>query len=434
MIEGKALEIARFLATKAALSTRTTYEEVATEVGWGHPTGRGLGKFLYEIMHHCKANLLPPITLIVVKKGARLPSADALPHIRAALGDIDIEVAQKDVFSFDWQPIPEFAFPNTQLPDGRPIWLTSFWGFTPESGGCLGFTSQAHLNSFIRRTKPGVLVAIYVTKDNGSESERGKVVGIIEVSHEKGHLREFISGDQWAKNEQNSSSRGKWLHALRTIRAWRVAKEEWQDVDQLFPETFKSANPQFIGAQGIPIHPNEIKGLLNLTVYEVPVYGQTKNIESGLETLSNALVPSKAVYPAKEPYWVGETDGPKHLYILRLTGGVANYLGRPSEVVDDKMIVKVGFSKSPLSRRDQIQAAYPIGAYRWEVLYPREMPPNPPYPNAAVAIAGEDAMKARLVNDGAECLGGEFFLAEEGLVIRTWAAGNNAANEKKQKE
>ena len=42
-------------------------------------------------------------------------------------------------------------------------------------------------------------------------------------------------------------------------------------------------------------------------------------------------------------------------------------------------------------------------------------------------VAGEDAMKKRLVEDGAEVLGGEFFLADDGLIYRTWAAGNNAA-------
>ncbi|MBI1622601.1 hypothetical protein IOD40_18255 [Aquamicrobium sp. cd-1] len=43
-----------------------------------------------------------------------------------------------------------------------------------------------------------------------------------------------------------------------------------------------------------------------------------------------------------------------------------------------------------------------------------------------MAIAGEDAMKKRLVEDGAEVLGGEFFLADDSLIYRTWAAGNNA--------
>lgn len=38
-------------------------------------------------------------------------------------------------------------------------------------------------------------------------------------------------------------------------------------------------------------------------------------------------------------------------------------------------------------------------------------------------------MKKRLVEDGAEVLGGEFFLAEDNLIYRNWAAGNNAARD-----
>lgn len=36
-------------------------------------------------------------------------------------------------------------------------------------------------------------------------------------------------------------------------------------------------------------------------------------------------------------------------------------------------------------------------------------------------------MKARLVEDGAESLGGEFFLADDWLVHKTWTAGRVAA-------
>ena len=50
-----------------------------------------------------------------------------------------------------------------------------------------------------------------------------------------------------------------------------------------------------------------------------------------------------------------------------------------------------------------------------------------PYASACVAIAGEDATKARLVRDGAESLGGEFFLAEDWLLHHIWAAGAGAA-------
>ena len=157
------------------------------------------------------------------------------------------------------------------------------------------------------------------------------------------------------------------------------------------------------------------------------VYGSTDITEPTIQTLEGALSPSRAVPPPSEPYTVGETDGPKYLYVLELQGDIAAYLGCPREDVEDKSIIKVGFSKSPLARRNQIQSAYPEGSFKWTVLFPSPLPAEPPYANAKVAIAGEDAMKRRLVDEKAKVLGGEFFLAEEWLVHKTWAAGNHAA-------
>jgi hypothetical protein len=429
MLSEPTLRIAEVLVEKARARVRTTYEQLAQAVDWSHPTGRGLGKHLYEVMHYCKAHSLPPLTVIVVRKGTRTPSPDALPHIIAALGAIDIDVKQAEVFAFDWASVADFALPQAHLSSESAIWLTSFWGFDPDRWGCLGFSSKAKRDYFVKRTKPGVIVTIYVTKTKGLEAQRGKIVGFLEVSHISGHIREFLAGDEWAVKESDPDYRGKWNHALKVTRAWRIVKEEERLVDELLPESYGGSNPQFIGSQGIPVKPHEADNLLRLTVFEVPVYGQTDRISSTLETFAEALRPSRAVYPASEPYWVSETDGPKHLYILQLTGNLSHYLGREDAAVEEKMIVKVGFSKSPLTRCDQIQAAYPSGSFKWAVLYPKEIPLAPPYPNAKVAIAGEDAMKARLQHDGGECLGREFYLADEGLVIRIWSAGRFAADE-----
>jgi len=38
-------------------------------------------------------------------------------------------------------------------------------------------------------------------------------------------------------------------------------------------------------------------------------------------------------------------------------------------------------------------------------------------------------MKKRLVDEKARVLGGEFFLAEDWLVHKTWSAGNHAAQQ-----
>lgn len=198
-------------------------------------------------------------------------------------------------------------------------------------------------------------------------------------------------------------------------------------MDELFPQAYGSFHPEFIGASGVALSTDEAAKLYELDVYEVPVYGQTHPVDFTIQTLESALTTSRAVRPASRPYWVGETDGPKHLYILRLAGDIAAYLGRRIDELEDKHIIKVGFSKSPQARRDQIQSAYPRGTFNWEIFKPNPQPDVAPYSDAEIAIAGEDAMKKRLVEDGAEVLGGEFFLADDSLIYRTWAAGNNAA-------
>jgi hypothetical protein len=430
MIGDVSLNIARVLVTKARRKSRATYEQVGQEIGWGHPNGRGLGNYLYELLHYCKAHGLPPLTTILVKKGERLPAAESMKYITQALGDINVEKAQLEVFAFDWSKVSEFAPPKQELPLGKPVWLTSLWGFSPESWGCIGFTEKRGLEFFLRQSDSETfLVAIYVTRNRGPEGMRGKVVGFYEITRQRGSVADFVAGDLLARLEAEGA-RGKWTYSLKASRAWSIIEEDWQPVETLFPKSYSVEKARYIGAQGVMIQPDEAEKLLSLTVYEVPVYGQTGKIDSVVTTMQEVVKPSKAVYPSQEPYWVGETDGPKHLYILHLTGDISAYLRRPPHELEGMQIIKVGFSRSPLGRRDQIQSAYPLGAYKWQVLHPKEIPADPPYPNAAVAIAGEDAMKRRLQEGECECLGGEFFLANETFVTLAWGAGIEASRKK----
>lgn len=197
-------EIVRFLVGKALQKRRTTYQQLGEAVGWSHPTGRGLGRNLEVILRYLADRGLPPLTTILVKKGHRYPAEDAMTYIRGALGEIDIEAAQDEVFSFDWRSVPELAPSADSLPGGRQVWLTSFWGFDPASWGCIGFAEDNRRRRFLTNSQPGTLVAVYVTKNKGPADMRGKVVGILEVSHEVGHAQEFISGDRWAEKDRKS--------------------------------------------------------------------------------------------------------------------------------------------------------------------------------------------------------------------------------------
>ncbi|OLS49332.1 hypothetical protein BV379_14290 [Rhodovulum sulfidophilum] len=58
-----------------------------------------------------------------------------MEYIRDILGDIDIKATQQVVFAFDWASVPELRPGPTKLPDGREIWLTSFfWGVILRNG------------------------------------------------------------------------------------------------------------------------------------------------------------------------------------------------------------------------------------------------------------------------------------------------------------
>ena len=120
------LEIARFLAWRAIAKKRTTYQELAEAIGWPHPTGRGLGKNLYAVLHYMHDKRLPPLTTILVRKGHRYPDDDALDYIREAIGAVDIADAQENVFQYDWGSIQELRAVTDDLPGGRAIWRSSF--------------------------------------------------------------------------------------------------------------------------------------------------------------------------------------------------------------------------------------------------------------------------------------------------------------------
>lgn len=312
----------------------------------------------------------------------------------------------------------------------RSLWLTSFWGFSPESWGCIGFTEEWMRERFLEQAVESILVAIYVTKGLGPVEMRGRVIGLYEISRQKGHVNDFISDEQKKRIENNPSAHGKWIYSLKATRAWRIVPEDWRPVAEVFHFSYKPGLARIIAARCIKTTVEEARALFAMTMEEVEVFGQAPVVNRVMQPFENILKPSRAIRPPKEPYFVSETDGPKYLYVLRLEGDIASYLGVDADQVKGKYIVKVGFSKSPLSRRNQIQSAYPAGAFKWEVLWPSPIPENPPYPNADIAIAGEDAMKERLRLLKAKVLGGEFYLTDFNSIDIVWESGNKAADSK----
>lgn len=319
----------------------------------------------------------------------------------------------------------------TSLPfEKRQLWLTSFWGFDPDLWGGAGFTKEHDRARFLREAGDGALLAIYVTKHKGPEEQRGKLVGFMEMTAQVGPMQSFTSPTEWAAAERDAGRKGKWVFGVRASRAWEIVEEDWQRIESIFPETYAGHNKQQIGARSVAISIGERANVADLTVRELSVYGQDGSDSEYLQPLSQALSPSKGVTPSTVPHMVKEADGPKYLYILRLEGDYSAYLGRSNSEVSDKHIIKVGFSKSPLNRRRQIQNAYPRGKFNWVVAKQHPKVGCEAYPNALIALAGEDAMKKRIVEEGGECLGGEFFFVSDNIFERAISVGKFVADQK----
>lgn len=121
---------------------------------------------------------------------------------------------------------------------------------------------------------------------------------------------------------------------------------------------------------------------------------------------------------------------PRELYVLKLDGDTDAYLG---DAASGRFIVKVGLAASPELRRQAFQKAMPRGAYTWQVYRTTRGVGMKEFPNHAIAVIGEDAMKRHLAAN-ADWLGGEFYLASEDVIETAWQKGCEAAEGVIQRE
>ena len=300
------------------------------------------------------------------------------------------------------------------------VWLTSYYGFNPETWGLVTFTKPEDRSKFIDNSVPGTLIVIYGTKDL-SPDQAGRILGVQQVSHRIGPSQNFIEPTRWKiKQHEHPDS---WNYGVQCLRAWKLPEEFRPLVDDFASETYSYADARTIGRRGKRLTRNEARKLLKLPFVEVPVYGGRAVDVLGPQKGEDVFTPSRAGPVSQTPHLVREAEGPKHLYILRLHGDTDNFLGYRAK---GQMILKVGISASPGTRCDALNRALPEGAFKWHIERSTHRDGLPPFPTSAHAIAGEDAMKAFLHREG-RSLGGEFFLSAHDLAMRAWDEGVQAA-------
>jgi len=308
--------------------------------------------------------------------------------------------------------------------DPPQVWLTSFYGFSPETWGFLGYTQEWMRKSFLSRSLPGALVVIYGTGGSDRPEDRGVILGVQQQSHETGHAREFTHPAVWDAKSKDPARADKWNFGVRAIRAWRFTQESRLRVEDFAPETYRPGRGQVIGAQGMLLAPSEARKLLDLDLYEVPVFGG-EPINGVIEGPASAvLAPSRAGPVSQQPFQSREAEGPKHLYVLQLEGNEDHILGGPA---NGDIVVKVGFSRSPQTRCDDHNRTLPVCALRWRVLHSTSQIGREPFDCSDRAKAGEQAIIRTLCQTGVS-LGGEFFRARPEAIEAALRDGVRAAD------
>ena len=303
------------------------------------------------------------------------------------------------------------------------VWLRSFYGFTPETWGFLGFTKKGRRDTFVSEIRNGTLVVIYGATGSNDPADKGRILGVLQLSRQLGMAEEFMRPDAWAEKAADPDAKRRWNYAVKVVRAWRVTDEHRTEVEAFAPETYSSVLAQSIGANCKRLTANDAQNLLELDLFEVPVFGGLP-IQHVLEGPGReVLSPTRPGPVSKSPFETKESESPKHLYVLRLTGNESHLLGEP---VDDEIVVKVGFSRSPSARCYDHNRTLPRCAFRWEILHSTFDEDADPYDCSDRAIAGENAMKRALEGYGAS-LGGEFFRASSGHVEAAWRSGKRTA-------
>ena len=302
--------------------------------------------------------------------------------------------------------------------DETSVLFMSLWEWIPEEWGMVPWTDKNGREEKIKELSDPFICVCYVTS-TGRSDQKEKICGFYLASHEKGDRDEFSHPNR--HNEEPE----KWRFALRAERAFDYLPEYRPIAKEVFPEISKGQTAQGIGRWGKIIKdPKKIRRLQKYPYYEVDVFSSPASRPSSSASDTGMV---KAGPASRGNYEVSGNihDLPRELYVLRLDGETAAYLGRSDR---GKSIYKIGLSVSPERRRNDFRKAMPRGAFKWEIYKTTRMDGHKPYGNHSAAVKGENAMEEYLAqNAEAEHLGGEFYLATKKQIEDAWSTGRKVA-------
>ncbi|TAV12588.1 GIY-YIG nuclease family protein [Rhizobium leguminosarum] len=286
----------------------------------------------------------------------------------------------------------------------RSIRLRSFYGFSPEEDGYLGWSEEGSRDRMLELIEDGDLFLIYgAASVETSKNERHRVLGFLQV--ERRAIRDIDKmSAAGLKTKRDHGWADKWGYAIPVVRAWRV--DEPMLLETIAPVTYRPEAGQAIAVWSPELTPSEIDLALKVRVTEVNVFGEPPVAETEVKKISLAEVfrPSKAF-----PGSFGERtsiyeDGPTHLYLARFEGDGFAMMGLSKPHLDKSALIKIGVSNDVKRRLNELNCGFPPAAKgRWKIELKSEA-----YDSKAAAEVAEQTFKEAAA-ERLQSLGGEFF-------------------------
>nr|WP_206295733.1 hypothetical protein [Pseudohalocynthiibacter aestuariivivens] len=159
--------------------------------------------------------------------------------------------------------------PSTEFPN---IWLRSFFGFSPEDDGYIGWTKEANRKHVIDKIAPGDLMMIYgAGSGSTATSDILRVLGFLRIDPTPIRDTDKASARGLERKRENGWT-DKWTFALPVHRAWRVTQAV--RLDQVASETYQPEKGRAIAAWSPQVSEDDKQRALELRVTEVPVFGE----------------------------------------------------------------------------------------------------------------------------------------------------------------
>ncbi|MCW7546282.1 hypothetical protein N7I30_21145 [Aurantimonas litoralis] len=290
------------------------------------------------------------------------------------------------------------------LPEGKRIRIRSFYGFTPEEDGYVGWSQEQARDAYLRKLNDGDLLMIYgASTSETKQALRSHVLGFLEIEAKPIRDTDKASAlGQQIKRDKGWADR--WTYGIPVKRAWRA--EEKVMIGRIAFHSYRPEAGQALAVHGAELDDAEVAEALKIKVREVDVFGEAPVTEQGssAKPFSEVFKPSRAFPGSKGARTANYEDGDTYLYLAVYDGDGHAFLGRKKALGDSAVALKIGVSNDPKRRCHELNAGIPPAALgRWALCVTSQ-----PFPDMKSAEDVEALFKARS-HPQLESLGYEFF-------------------------